>query len=174
MYINAAIFAFEWHSLPDVLQERIMKMNMLLLLIAFVPLLYRLTNAFPAGAPDSTCISMQPRVQAHGNAQTTAPPYVIQVDKSYYYENNTVKVYIKACGDATIKGFLIEAREKGQQIPLGSFTDVPPQTQHLDCTAMNAETAVRIHLIEHASRPPKCLITRRYTKLWSIWFIIEA
>ena len=87
---------------------------------------------------------MRPSAAKHGaEARTTDPPYLIEVDKSYYGENSTVKVYIKACGNGTIGGFLIEAREMDQQIPLGRFTKIPSQTQHLDCTSMNAETAVR-------------------------------
>ena len=120
-------------------------MNLLLLLCSFVPLFYKHTNAFSTGAPIGTCITMQPNVDRHGaEAQTTDPPYVIEVDKSYYAENSTVKVYIKTCGDTTIRGFLIEARKKDQQIPLGRFDKIPSQTKHLDCTSMKAETAVRI------------------------------
>ena len=118
-------------------------MNLLLLLCAFVPLFYRHTNALSDGAPTGACITMRPK---HGvDAQTTEPPYVIEVDKPYYDENSKVKVYIKACGDATIGGFLIEARKKDGQIPLGNFTSIPSQTKHLNCTSMSAETAVRIY-----------------------------
>ena len=119
-------------------------MNLLLLLCAFVTLFCKHTNALPNGAPIGTCISMRPSAAKHrAEAQTTNPPYVIEVDKSYYAENSTVKVYIKACGNDTIGGFLIEARKKNEQIPLGHFNKIPSQTKHLDCTSMNAETEVR-------------------------------
>ena len=72
------------------------KMNLLLLLCAFVTLFCKHTNALPNGAPIGTCISMRPSAAKHGaEARTTVPPYVIEVDKSYYGENSTVKVYIK-------------------------------------------------------------------------------
>ena len=77
-------------------------MNLLLLLCAFVTLFCKHTNALPNGAPIGTCISMRPSAGKHGaEARTTDPPYVIEVDKSYYGENSTVKVYIKACGNDT-------------------------------------------------------------------------
>ena len=131
-------------------------MNLLFLLCTFVPLLYKHTNALPNGAPIGTCISMRPSAAKHrAEAQTTNPPYVIEVDKSYYAENSTVKVYIKACGDDIIGGFLIEARKKNEQIPLGHFNKIPSQTKHLDCTSMNAETAVRkfFKLSTHLDHP---------------------
>ena len=118
-------------------------MKLLLLLFAFVALFYEHTNARPEGAPASTCISMQPGKAAHGNAKTSDPPYTIEVDKSYYNESTTVKVYIKASGNATIGGFLIEAREIGKNIPLGIFSKIMPnQAKFLDCTSMNAESEV--------------------------------
>ena len=119
-------------------------MNQLFLLCAFVPLFYRLANARPNGAPIGTCITMAPSVAKHGAAaQNTMAPYVIQVDKTYYSQDGAVKVYIKVSGNTTIGGFLIEAREEGQTIPLGNFSKIPETTKHLDCTSMNAETAVR-------------------------------
>ncbi|CAB3989928.1 Hypothetical predicted protein [Paramuricea clavata] len=117
-------------------------MNQLFLLCAFVPLFYRLANALPTGAPAGTCITMMPSVGKHGPAQDTMAPYVIQVDKTYYSENGTVKVYIKVCGNTVIGGFLIEAREEGKAIPLGNFSKIPQKTKHLNCTSSNAETAL--------------------------------
>lgn len=118
-------------------------MKQLLLLFAFVALFYKHANARPNGAPTSTCISMRPGGAGHGNAQTSDPPYTIEVDKSYYNESTTVKVYIKASGSATIGGFLIEAREIGKNIPLGIFLRIMQnQTRYLDCTSMNAENKV--------------------------------
>jgi hypothetical protein len=77
------------------------------------------------------------------SSKYNGPVYVIQVDKTYYSQNGTVKVYIKVCGNTEIGGFLIEAREEGKAIPLGNFSEIPETTKHLDCTSMNAETAVR-------------------------------
>ena len=120
-------------------------MSRLFLFCFFVPLFYRDVNAFSRGPPDSVCTSMQPNPNNHGNAQTSESPYMIQVNESYYnYDrNDTIKVYVKASGGRKIAGFLIQAREKGKNVPLGSFTEIPKKTKHLDCTGdAKAETAV--------------------------------
>ena len=121
-------------------------MSRLFLLCFFVPLLNRHVNAYSAGPPVQVCTSMQPSPTAHGDAQTSESPYMIQVNESYYnYDgNDTIKVYVKASGGRKIAGFLIQAREKGKNVPLGSFTEIPQKAKYLDCTsnAYNAETAV--------------------------------
>ena len=120
-------------------------MSHLFLLCFFVPLLYQHVNAYSTGPPDSVCTTMQPSPRAHGSAQTSEAPYVIHVDKSYYANsgNGTVKVYVKACGERKIGGFLIQARENGKNVPLGNFTTIPQRAKYLDCTGNAiAETEV--------------------------------
>lgn len=122
-------------------------MNKVIVQCVFIILLYKHANAFPGGAPSGTCISMKPSPTKHGQPQNDDAPYVIQVDKSYYAMNDTVKVYIKSCKDGMeIAGFLIQAREEDQNIPLGDFAKIPSNTRLLDCTANNAETEVRLRL----------------------------
>ncbi|XP_028401540.1 putative defense protein 3 [Dendronephthya gigantea] len=116
-------------------------MNKLIVLCVFIILFYKHANALPGGAPSQTCISMTPSPTKHGQPQKTDAPYVIQVDKSYYAVNDTVKVYIKSCKDGMeIAGFLIQAREENSNKPLGQFSKIPENTRHLDCTADNADT----------------------------------
>ena len=120
-------------------------MSRVFLLCFFVHLLYRHANSYSTGPPRSVCTSMTPGKAAHGNAETSDAPYVIQINKSYYHNDmdGTVEVSLKACDKRTIGGFLIEAREKGKAVPLGNFVTIPPKAKYLDCTrSANAESEV--------------------------------
>ena len=115
-------------------------MDRLFLVCALISFFCRFANAFPGGAPATTCKTMAPNVASHGaGPQTTDPPYMIQTDKTYYNQSSNITVTVKATGSATIKGILIQAREMGKEKPLGRFTMIPPMTKNLDCTPSGAE-----------------------------------
>ena len=84
-------------------------MNTLLLLCAFVPLFYKHTNALPNGAPIGSCITIRPSVLGSpavkprfNRGLTSVLPRFTAVFVRLFLDST-----VKACGEATIGGFLI-------------------------------------------------------------------
>ena len=84
----------------------------------------------PDGAPSSKCEDMEP---SHGvPPQTRESPYEIKVMKSYYMPGRNVRVSIESYSD-DIKGYLIQARQMGANVAIGTFSMSPANGKYLHC-----------------------------------------
>ena len=86
--------------------------------------------AYSSGPPTSTCENMTP---LHGSPQQLqASPFKVKVNTNYYALGGRVIVTVRSSG-ARFMGLMLQAREKGKVIPVGTFFDLPSNTQNLGC-----------------------------------------
>ena len=86
---------------------------------------------FSSGAPNSRCGDMTPKHDNHSSSAETSP-YSVKVGKPYYMPGENVRVSIESSSD-DIKGFLIQARQVGGNVAVGSFSSAPDGGQLLNC-----------------------------------------
>jgi len=93
--------------------------------------LLRTADGFESGSPVLTCRTMVP---GHGSApQTSAAPYRIVLSDNVTSSRVRVTLTAPQANDYFI-GFLIEARVPGSdESAVGSFVQVPQDSQTLDC-----------------------------------------
>ena len=74
-------------------------------------------------------------------------PYKVTVNKSYYKAGEPVNVNIEGSMSNMIMGILVQARQKGSSIPIGTFSNnLSPGVKHLECAKLNVSlTDVYIH-----------------------------
>ena len=113
-------------------------------------MLFHVISARPDGAPKGACDSMTPSKADHGGAdpkEANTSPYKVTVNKSYYKAGEPVNVNIEGSMSNMIMGILVQARQKGSSIPIGTFSNnLSPGVRHLECTKTNVSlTDVYIH-----------------------------
>ncbi|XP_014665730.1 PREDICTED: defense protein l(2)34Fc-like [Priapulus caudatus] len=83
---------------------------------------------YPDGAPDTACDNLQPK---HGtNAQTSSPPFSIDVDSTSYAADQMLAVTVR--GGPRFEGLMLQAQDSNND-PVGSFTSVPNGLKTLQC-----------------------------------------
>ncbi|XP_060089019.1 dentin sialophosphoprotein-like [Heteronotia binoei] len=86
---------------------------------------------FPYGDVSIACDSMLPD---HGSApQKSSPPFVISVSFDRYDPGNEIQVILEGTARYGFKGFMLQAREVGGNIPVGKFRIIDRNTQGLAC-----------------------------------------
>ncbi|CAL8292121.1 unnamed protein product [Lota lota] len=97
-------------------------------------------------------------VPSHGvSAQTGSSPYTVTSDKTTYKDGDKITVRLQSTGSTTFKGFLLQAREVGSAVTLGSFTVTSGPAQLLSC-GQRSNSAV-----SHSSSVKKTAITATWT-----------
>ncbi|GAB6031631.1 hypothetical protein CHUAL_009391 [Chamberlinius hualienensis] len=92
-----------------------------------------LLEAYPTGAPLSTCDTMLPLHRPY-SAQNSPSPYVITVSKTLFTVGENVTVAISSPFGNSFKGFLIKALPSGVNSGVaGQFTNNFPYAHYLDC-----------------------------------------
>lgn len=106
--------------------------------------LLRSADGFESGAPILTCRTMIP---GHGSApQTSAAPYRIIPSDNVTSSRIRVTLTAPQVNDYFV-GFLIEARVPGSdENAVGSFVQVPQDSQTLDCNEAPVSSAVRLQM----------------------------
>jgi hypothetical protein len=97
----------------------------------------------PYGAPSSRCNDMTP---LHGpSPQTGKSPYYVIVPRPYYVPGHNVRVSIESCSD-NIKGYLIQAREVGDNSAIGMFAAAPANGKFVNCgnTKVQTESTLQV------------------------------
>lgn len=93
-------------------------------------------HGYKTGAPDAQCLLMTP---GHGGTpQTITPPYSLTVNKANYAEGDKLQVTLSKTSTGQFKGYLIEARDKNQNI-LPGFR-ITGDGKSLTCPNGNAVT----------------------------------
>ena len=92
--------------------------------------------------------------------RTGASPYDISVTKSYYVPGENVKVSIKSSSD-DIKGYLIQAREVGENQAIGTFAAPPTNGKYVNCgnskSAITHSAILAVKAINFDWKPPLSL-----------------
>nr|XP_009860739.1 putative defense protein 3 [Ciona intestinalis] len=114
---------------------------MFLLLFVGHFLLVCQVNSNRSGAPGTSCVDMMPR---HNNVSgsgiiegqpAASSPYTIAVNTNTYSAGAAVQVVINDNRNLGFKGILLQARNPGGSVPLGTWTNLPANTKALTCTA---------------------------------------
>ncbi|XP_055364337.1 putative ferric-chelate reductase 1 [Betta splendens] len=122
-----------------------------LLLLCFTPAAW----CFPSGQVTASCDSMVPQ---HGaNAQTSASPYTVIVDRTSFNVGDQVPVQIQGTGSNTFKGFLLKATQVGSQTAVGSFSVSTTSAQLLACSQKTGSA------VAHTSGAAKSFIQAIWT-----------
>ncbi|XP_051782052.1 putative defense protein 3 [Erpetoichthys calabaricus] len=89
-------------------------------------------QSYPSGAPTSVCTTMLP---SHPPASPSTSPsiYTVNITANAYKPGQTVSVQIAG---NQYKGFLLEARDAGQNI-IGSWMSPPSSCKLITCTTGN-------------------------------------
>ena len=99
--------------------------------------------AYPSGAPGGACELMRPNHGVLPQPLDTSP-FSVSINSAYYKTGESVQVTIAGNGTTEFKGILVQARPvNGTNIPVGSFLDLPANTQHLECNS-NAKVYILI------------------------------
>ncbi|XP_064188247.1 putative ferric-chelate reductase 1 [Anguilla rostrata] len=91
-------------------------------------------DSYGNGMVPESCTDMVPRHP--GNAQTTSSPYTVTSNMTSYKAGDAIKVTLQASSTAFI-GFMLQAREVGGSVPVGSFTITNTGTQRLNCNGVS-------------------------------------
>ncbi|XP_015268813.1 PREDICTED: putative ferric-chelate reductase 1 [Gekko japonicus] len=88
--------------------------------------------SYPSGKIDMACNSMLPM---HGTSapQASPPLYAISVSSTAFNPGDEITVSLTAMNDSSFKGFLLQAREIGGDVAVGTFRILTPDTQGLVC-----------------------------------------
>ncbi|XP_043941545.1 putative ferric-chelate reductase 1 isoform X2 [Protopterus annectens] len=82
---------------------------------------------------------MQP---SHGaNAQTSTPPYSINVQKTNYSEGDKITVTIQSNSGQTFKGFLLRTTTATKDAPIGTFINTDSSAQAISCNSISGGAA---------------------------------
>lgn len=102
-------------------------------------LIVAVVSAYPSGAPDSACASINP--DWHGPSTATGPsPYILSLSSETYSPNQVITVKLSG---ALFKGYLIEGRlaDGSTTNPVGFFQSPDPSAK-LACTAFSSGNGV--------------------------------
>ncbi|XP_046854359.1 putative defense protein Hdd11 isoform X2 [Xenia sp. Carnegie-2017] len=124
--------------------------------------LFHVARCHSDGAPDSQCVSMMPRHDVP--SQTVNSPYHVKVDKTFYNDTK-INVSIESLSEY-IKGFLLQARQVGENTAIGMFSEssLPENTKFVNCgnskSAVTHSARLNVRTLTFDWEPPKGLSER--------------
>ncbi|NXT87683.1 FRRS1 reductase, partial [Anhinga rufa] len=89
---------------------------------------------FPQTNTSIDCESLLPNYE--DEPQTSVPPYLIAVSFDKFEPGNEIQVSLEALKDVGFKEFNLQAREIGEDVPVGTFKITDPNTKGLECHNM--------------------------------------
>ncbi|TRY95822.1 hypothetical protein DNTS_022041 [Danionella cerebrum] len=160
-------------------------MNFLRMLLFALLSCAGIVDGYSNGLLSGVCGSMMPFHQKNGTAayipQNVTAPYNITVDKNSFKEGDVITVTINGQSGSLFRGFLLEARQVGQLIPIGTFNVTANDTQTLSCDgvtsrAVSHTTAVKKSLVQVTWMAPsygplsniefKATILKSFSNFW--------
>ena len=106
--------------------------NLAVVIAILISTIFHVSLGYPSGAPTSRCGDMTPSHGANSQPAETSP-YSVKVGKPYYMPGENVRVSIESSSNDTIKGYLIQARQVGENVSVGSFPSAPAGGKLLNC-----------------------------------------
>ncbi|XP_017269548.1 putative ferric-chelate reductase 1 isoform X2 [Kryptolebias marmoratus] len=115
-----------------------------LLLIFVVPVVW----GYKSGLVTESCVDMKPH---HGgqSPQTGPAPFTVTTEQNNYTQGDEIKVTLQSTGSTPFVGFLLQARESGGLLPVGSFVVTTNVAQLLNCNQKTNSA------VSHTSNSPK-------------------
>lgn len=107
-------------------------------------------NAYPEGAPQDACSTLEPQHEDHIR-QTTVAPFAVHTDATTYQNGKPVSIAIEpTVDDKSFKGFVMVARRLGSSQNEGEFFPSQDGLTHvLDCgTASEPNVSNSLRTIE--------------------------
>ncbi|XP_078495103.1 putative defense protein 3 [Ciona intestinalis] len=118
-----------------------MQMRQAVALVGALLFLAKEVSPYGTGAPAAACVTMTPKhVNPTGGfieGQTAASPYSISVSVNNYKPGDTVTVTVsdsRAADAAGFRGILMQARNPGAEVPLGTWISPPTDTKLTKCS----------------------------------------
>ncbi|XP_044196405.1 putative ferric-chelate reductase 1 [Thunnus albacares] len=103
--------------------------HVVLLLLCFAPVVH----CYSSGLVTESCADLRP--YHNGLSPQTGPaPFTIMTDRNSYRLGEEITVQLQAPSSKPFFGFLLQARQVGQQSPVGYFTQTAAAAQLLTCS----------------------------------------
>ncbi|XP_071846866.1 putative ferric-chelate reductase 1 [Apostichopus japonicus] len=116
--------------------------RLVLVLVGFIGV----CQGYGSGAPPVACEDMTPGHVLNGNdsiplSPSDEPsPFTVTVSEVEFGQGGQVEVTIQ--GSVNFAGFLLQARQDGEDEPVGTFSDLASDMKFVECSATYTEAAV--------------------------------